>query len=44
MLVETPGRFEYTEADCICWLKEAGFKDCRVEHLIVPDFMVIGIK
>lgn len=44
MLVETPGGFDYTGADCIGWMKEAGFKDCRVEHLVGPDSMVVGIK
>jgi hypothetical protein len=44
MLVETPGGFDYTGADCIGWMKEAGFRDCRVEHLVGPDSMVVGIK
>jgi|UniRef100_UPI003783E28B hypothetical protein len=44
MLIETPGGFDYTGADCIGWMQEAGFKDCRVEHLVGPDSMVIGIK
>ena len=44
MLIETPGGFDYTGADCIGWVREAGFKDCRVEHLTGPDSMVIGIK
>jgi O-methyltransferase domain/Dimerisation domain len=44
MLIETPGGFDYSGADCISWMKEAGFRDCRVEHLIGPDSMVIGIK
>ncbi len=44
MLIETPGGFDYTGADCIGWMKEAGFRDCRVEHLVGPDSMVIGIK
>lgn len=44
MLVETPGGFDYTGADCVEWLNEAGFVDCRVEHLVGPDSMVIGIK
>lgn len=44
MLVETPGGFDYTGADCLGWMKQVGFKDCRVEHLIGPDSMVIGIK
>ncbi|MEU1628904.1 methyltransferase [Streptomyces sp. NPDC020096] len=44
MLVETKGGFDYTGADCRAWLTEAGFRDCRVEHLTGPDSMVVGIK
>ena len=44
MLIETPGGFDFTGADCIGWMQEAGFQDCRVEHLEGPDSMVIGIK
>jgi hypothetical protein len=44
MLIETPGGFDYTGADCIGWMKEAGFKDAYVEHLVGPDSMVVGFK
>jgi O-methyltransferase domain/Dimerisation domain len=44
MLIETPGGFDYTGADCIGWMQEAGFTNTRVEHLVGPDSMVIGIK
>ena len=44
MLIETPGGFDYTGADCKAWMSEAGFTTTRVEHLIGPDSMVIGIK
>ena len=44
MLIELPGGFDYTGADCSAWLREAGFRETRVEHLIGPDSMVIGIK
>ena len=44
MLIETHGGFDYTGADCLSWMKEAGFRDARVEHLLGPDSMVIGIK
>ncbi len=44
MLVETPGGFDYTGADCVGWMKDAGFRQTRVEHLVGPDWMVIGIK
>lgn len=44
MLIETPGGFDYTGADCAGWMIEAGFSSTRVEHLVGPDSMVIGIK
>lgn len=44
MLIETPGGFDYTGADCRGWLEEAGFRESRVEHLVGPDSMVVGIK
>jgi hypothetical protein len=44
MLIETPGGFDYTGADCSGWMREAGFSTTRVEHLVGPDSMVIGIK
>jgi hypothetical protein len=44
MLVETPGGFDYTGADCVGWMKDAGFRETRVEHLVGPDSMVVGIK
>ena len=44
MLIETPHGFDYTGADCMGWMREAGFRETRVEHLVGPDSMVIGIK
>ena len=44
MLIETPGGFDYTGADCQGWMKEAGFRETRVEHLFGPDSMVVGMK
>jgi O-methyltransferase domain/Dimerisation domain len=44
MLIETHGGFDYTAADCIGWMQEAGFHSTRVEHLVGPESMVIGIK
>jgi O-methyltransferase domain/Dimerisation domain len=44
MLIETPGGFDYTGADCQQWMREAGFSETRVEHLLGPDSMVIGVK
>jgi hypothetical protein len=44
MLIETPGGFDYTGADCRTWMQETGFRESYVEHLIGPDSMVVGIK
>jgi O-methyltransferase domain/Dimerisation domain len=44
MLVETYGGFDYTGADCQGWMREIGFRETRVEHLVGPDSMVIGVK
>jgi hypothetical protein len=44
MLIETPGGFDYSGADCVGWMKDAGFSSTRVEALVGPDSMVIGIK
>ena len=44
MLIETHGGFDYTGADCSAWMKEAGFSKTRVEPLVGPDSMVVGIK
>ncbi len=44
MLIESPGGFDYTGADCMGWMSDAGFRETRVEHLIGPDSMVVGIK
>ena len=44
MLIETPGGFDFTGADCMRWMKEAGFKGTKVVKLVGPDSMVVGIK
>ena len=44
MLVETPAGRDYTGAECCAWMREAGFREARVEHLLGPESMVIGIK
>ena len=44
MLIETEGGFDYTGADCMGWMADAGFRETRVEHLVGPDSMVVGIK
>ena len=44
MLIETPGGFDYTGADCRTWMEEAGFRESYVEELVGPDSMVVGVK
>ena len=44
MLIETPGGFDYSGADCKGWMKKTGFRRTFVEHLVGPDSMVVGIK
>lgn len=44
MLIETPGGFDYTGADCMGWMREVGFQETYVQHLVGPDSMVVGIK
>jgi len=44
MLIETPGGFDYTGAECRGWMADVGFSKSYVEHLVGPDSMVVGIK
>ena len=36
--------FDFTGAECISWLTEAGFAETRVEPLVGPDSMIIAVK
>jgi hypothetical protein len=44
MLIETPGGFDYTGADCRRWMAEAGFRSATVEPLVGPYSSAIGLK
>jgi SAM-dependent methyltransferase len=44
MLIETPAGFDYTGADCKGWMREAGFRDVRVQALQGPYSMAVGRK
>ncbi|MEW6273057.1 MAG: methyltransferase [Thermodesulfobacteriota bacterium] len=44
MLIETPGGFDYTGAECREWMREAGFRESRVVPLDVRESMVVGVK
>jgi SAM-dependent methyltransferase len=44
MLIETPGGYDYTGAECCGWMVEAGFSDVAVHHLRGPYSMAVGRK
>ena len=44
MLIETPGGFDYTAADCRGWMADAGFRESYAEQLAGPDSTVVGVK
>jgi precorrin-6B methylase 2 len=44
MLIETPGGFDFTPTECMGWMRDAGFRSARVEHLTGPDWMVVAVK
>src|SRR5262245_5705239 len=44
MLLMSTGGFDFTGADCIGWMREAGFRDIRVEPLTADQSIVVGIK
>ena len=44
MLIEAPDGFDYTGADCQEWMRDVGFRETRIEHLVGSASMVIGIK
>jgi len=43
-LIEMPGGFDYTGADCQRWMRQIGSRDTYVKPLVGPDSMVVGIK
>jgi hypothetical protein len=44
MLIDTHGGFDFTGAECTTWMREAGFKETRIEPLAGHDAMIVGIK
>jgi hypothetical protein len=44
MLIETAGGYDYTGAECLGWLGEAGFREHRIQPLAGPHSMAIAIK
>ncbi|MGC1388123.1 MAG: methyltransferase [Steroidobacteraceae bacterium] len=44
MLIETPGGFDYTPADCRGWMKTTGFRKTSVVPLTAVESMVIATR
>jgi hypothetical protein len=44
MLIETPGGFDFTPSECMEWMRDAGFRSARAEHLTGPYSMVVAVK
>jgi hypothetical protein len=44
MLIETKGGSEYTGAECMYWLQQAGFRETHIEPLGDVHTAVIGFK
>jgi O-methyltransferase domain len=44
MLIMTAGGFDFTGADCVDWMREAGFHDIRSDGLTGEISMLVGIK
>jgi hypothetical protein len=44
MLIMTAGGFDFTRADCMGWMQEAGFCNLRVEPLSRELSMIVGMK
>ena len=44
MLVMTAGGFDFTAADCIGWMRDAGFREMRTEPLVAHQSMIVAIK
>jgi hypothetical protein len=44
MRMRTPNGFGYTGANCLAWMREAGFSGLRRDHLYGPYSVVVGTK
>lgn len=44
MLIETKGGFDYTGADCVGWMQEAGFRAASVTRLTPTHAMAVAVK
>jgi hypothetical protein len=44
MMLWTSAGFGYSGADCIGWMREAGFRETKIEPLAGGNSMVVGMK
>jgi hypothetical protein len=44
MLIMTDGGFDFTAADCIAWMRDAGFRDASCEPLCDAHVMILASK
>jgi hypothetical protein len=44
MLIDTHGGFDFTGAECLTWMREAGFTETWIAPLAGHDAMAVGIK
>jgi hypothetical protein len=44
MLIETPGGFDFSAADCQGWMRDVGFASTWVAPLVGPESMVVAVK
>jgi hypothetical protein len=44
MLIETREGFDFTGADCMGWMQNAGFTNLRVERLTSVESIAVGVK
>lgn len=44
MLIETREGFDFTGADCMSWIRDAGFTNLGVEPLTQVESIAVGLK
>jgi hypothetical protein len=44
MLIMTAGGFDFTAAECMGWMAEAGFPGMRTKPMTTEQSMIVGLK
>jgi len=44
MLIMTEAGFDFTAADCMDWMRDAGFREMRTEPLADAHSMIVAVK